>query len=340
MHFVRTAVLLLAAVVLGCGSGSDKENDPAGATTLTVYSGRTEVLVAPVLRSFEESTGLRVRVKYADTAQLAATLLAEGRRSPADVFFAQDASTLAFLEERGALAPLPDEVLAQVPPRFRSAGGRWIGVSGRARVLAYHPDRVDAAELPAGVEDLTDPRWRRRLGWTPENASFQSFVAGMVQLSGAEATERWLRAVRENEPRAYPKNTPAVMAVSRGEIDAALTNHYYVHRLRDEHGGDFPVENHYFPSGDAAAMINLSGVAVVATSDNRDAALHLVTHLLGAEAQGHFAGANHEFPLAAGVVSPHGLPPLETLRAPEVDLAQLENLEETVRLLRAAGVLR
>jgi iron(III) transport system substrate-binding protein len=340
--------LLAAALVLaaacrdrhGGGSVAPAADAGRGQATLTVYSGRTEALVAPVIASFEKASGVRVQVKYADTAQLAATLLTEAARSPADVFFAQDASTLALLEQRGVFAELPADALARVPARFRSARGHWLGVSGRARVLAYHPGRVKAEELPRTVLDLTDPRWRRRLGWSPENASFQSFLAGMIQLEGEDATRRWLEAMKANEPRAYPKNAPAVLAVSRGEIDAALTNHYYTHRLRDEHGAEFPVQNHYFPGGDAGAMVNLSGVALLASSARRDAALRFLAHLLGPEAQAHFAAANHEFPLAQGVPGPEGLPALESLRTPEVDLAQLENLEGTVRLLRDTGVLR
>ncbi|MDP6227045.1 MAG: iron ABC transporter substrate-binding protein, partial [Dehalococcoidia bacterium] len=73
--------LLLVALLSACGNGSD--DDSAG--SLTIYSGRSEALVGPIIEQFGEATGIKVSAKYAGTSQLAATLLEEGDRSPADV---------------------------------------------------------------------------------------------------------------------------------------------------------------------------------------------------------------------------------------------------------------
>lgn len=321
-------------------SGPSAEPTPAETTALTLYCGRTEALVAPVIAEFEAASGIDVRVNYADTQQLAATLLEEGDRSPADLFFAQDASTLGLLEAEGLLAPQPEAVLSLVAPQFRSPGGAWIGTSGRARVLAYNTARVGAAELPNSLDELTGPTWRARVGWAPENASFQSFVSAMVRLRGADAAGTWLRAMQANAPRAYPSNTPAVLAVSRGEIDVALTNHYYLYRLRDEHGADFPVANHYFRDGRSGALVNVSGIAQLSSAAQPEAARAFVEYLLSAEAQGHFARENHEFPVIDDVATPTDLPPLAELNSPTIDLAQLGDLETAVRLLRDSGALQ
>jgi iron(III) transport system substrate-binding protein len=212
--------------------------------TLVVYSGRGEPLVAPVLAAFEQRSGVDLQVKYGDTAQLAAAILEEGARSPADVFLAQDASTLGFLDGKATFAPLSAAVTARAPAGMKSTAGRWVGLSGRARVLAYNTKALKPEQLPESIDELTSPRWKGRVGWAPENASFQSFVAAMIALRGREPTERWLVAMKANAPKEYPKNTPAVIAVARGEIDVALVNHYYLHRLKAEQGADFPVANH------------------------------------------------------------------------------------------------
>lgn len=316
------------------------EAEPEAAATLTVYSGRSEKLIAPALAAFEEAAEIDLEIKYADTAQLAATLMEEGERSPADVFIAQDASTLAFLAGKGVFAPLPEELVARVPEGFRAADGSWIGLSGRARVLAYNTDELEEGDLPATIDDLTKPAWKGRVGWAPENASFQSFVAAMIELRGPEKTKAWLEAMKKNQPKDYPKNTPAVMAVSRGEVDVALVNHYYLYRLKEEHGDDFPVANHYFRTGDAAALVNLSGAGVLKSSDDAEAAHELLAYLLGAEGQEHFVAGNHEFPAAQGAASPDELPSIDSLKAPALDPAEIGNLEEAVALLRETGVLK
>ncbi|WP_428261103.1 iron ABC transporter substrate-binding protein [Haliangium sp.] len=310
---------------------------PTSAKELTIYSGRTEKLVGPALAAFEQEAGVKLQIKYAGTAELAATLLDEGKNSPADVFIAQDASSLAFLESKGVFAALPASAQARVPETFRSR--TWVGLTGRARVLAYNTGKLTPEDLPKSAAELTEAKWKGRVGWAPENASFQSAIAAMIQLEGADATKAWLTAMKANEPRDYPKNTPAVMAVSRGEVDVALVNHYYLYRLRAEHGDDFPVENHYFQDGSAHSMVNLSGAAVLATSEKAELAAQLLDYLLSDQGQRFFVETNYEFPVATGVTSPTGLAPIESLGAPKLDLAGLRELEATHELLRATNVL-
>ncbi len=307
---------------------------------IVVYSGRSEKLVSGAIAAFEQASGVKVSVKYADTAQLAATLMEEGKRSPADVFIAQDASTLQLLEDRGVFASLPGDVVSRVDPRFRSSSSRWVALTGRARVLAYAVNQEKSVDLPASVDELTQPQWKGLVGWAPENASFQSFVAAMVLLRGEDATRTWLTAMHANAPRAYPSNTPAVLAVSRGEIAVALTNHYYLYRLREEHGAEFPVANHYFKNGHAESLVNVSGAGVIASTSHGELARRFVAYLLSAEGQAHFVQKNHEFPTATGVASPDGLPAIELLQAPEMDYAKLGDLGGAVKLLRDVGALQ
>src|SRR5688500_10137954 len=128
------AVLLAAGAVAGCG-GNDEGSGP-----ITVYSGREEELVAPLFEQFTEETGIDVEVRYGDSAELAATIAEEGDNSPADVFFAQDPGSLGAIEEQ--LAQLPEETLERVDERFRDGDGRWVGTSGRARVIVYNTDEL------------------------------------------------------------------------------------------------------------------------------------------------------------------------------------------------------
>lgn len=60
----------------------EKEVDPG---KLVVYSGRSEALVDNIIQQFAQATGIDVEVRYANTGQLAATLLEEGDNSPADL---------------------------------------------------------------------------------------------------------------------------------------------------------------------------------------------------------------------------------------------------------------
>ena len=161
----------------------------------------------------------------------------------------------------------------------------------------------------------------------------------MIQLEGEDTASAWVEAMQKNKARPYPKNTPAVLAVSRGEVDVALVNHYYLYRLKAEHGDDFPVENHYFRSGKADSLINVTGAAILATSKNKQAAEKFLSYLLSESAQTYFTSENYEFPLVSKIETPLGLPDISTLNPPVVDLAKLTDLASAHKILRAAKAL-
>ncbi|SVE03158.1 uncharacterized protein METZ01_LOCUS456012, partial [marine metagenome] len=197
------AFLVSAVFLTACGPGND-------AGSLTVYSGRSETLVAPLIERFKEETGIDVQVKYAGTPQLAATLLEEGGNSPADVFYAQDPGGLGAVS--ALLATLEGEVLTMVPQWAVSAKNVWVGVSGRARTVVYNTKLLTPADLPNDLTGFADLKWKGRIGWAPTNASFQTMVTAMRSIWGEEKTVQWLKDIQANDPKVYPKNTPIVAA--------------------------------------------------------------------------------------------------------------------------------
>jgi iron(III) transport system substrate-binding protein len=343
----RFAVALLCTLGLilgaaGCGSG-DESGAQSGAAasggSLTVYSGREEELVEPLFELFEEETGIDVEVRYGDSAELAATIAEEGENSPADAFFAQDPGSLGAVADEGLLAELPEDLLERVDERFRDDENRWVGTSGRVRVLAYNTEALDEAELPESVFELTDPSWRGRVGIAPTNGSFQAFVTAMRLTEGDDRAREWLEGLRENEPKVYESNTPIVEAVAAGEIDVGLVNHYYLYLVREEQP-DAPVENHFFPGDDPGALVSAAGVGIVEDAENEEEARALVDFLLSEPGQRFYVdeAEEAEYPLIAGVEPKEGLPPLDELEGPDIDLAELgPELEETLELLNEVG---
>ena len=331
-------VFLLAA----CTDDATPTPTPTVAVTetpgsLTIYSGRSKSLVGPIIKQFGEATGVEVAVKYAGTSQLAATLLEEGANSPADVFFAQDPGGLGAVES--LLATLPRSLLAQAPAWAKSADGKWVGLSGRARTLVYSTDELAEADLPNDLTGLTDPKWKGRIGWAPTNASFQVMVTAMRRLWGEETTRTWLEAMQANEPKVYPKNTPQVAAAAAGEIHIGLVNHYYLHRFLATEGDDFAARNYHLPSGGPGALVMVAGAGVLSTSQNRAAAERFVEFMLSTVAQQYFVSQTFEYPVVEGVKTHRVLVPLDQINQPSISLADLADLEGTQQLLRDTGVL-
>lgn len=330
------AVWLIAVALLAMVSAVGA----AQAQSLVVYSGRSEALVKPLIDAFTQKTGIEVRVRYGDTAELAATILEEGNRSPADVYWAQDAGALGALETYGRLQRLDEALLKRVDHRLQSPAGVWVATSGRARVVAYNTQLVDSDELPADIWGFTDPKWRGRIGWAPTNGSFQAFVTALRVLEGDRRAEEWLKGIQTNRPRVYNNNTSIVDAVGRGEVHVGFVNHYYLHRFLAEQGEAFPVRNHH-TVGDAGAIVNVAGVGILNTSKAGETARRFVEYLLSEEAQEYFATQVYEYPVLAqgGIeINPHVVP-LEEIETPDLNLGELKDLEGTLEMLQRTGVL-
>ena len=324
------ALVAVAAVAVGCG-GDDAD--------VTLCSGRTEALIQPLIDDFEEETGLTVEVKYGSTSELAALLAEEGEGTPADLFLAQDAGALGAVSDAGLLAQLPENVLAKVPAQFAADKGDWVGVSGRARVIVYNTDMVEESELPDSVLELTEERWRGKVGWAPPNGSFQAFMTAFRVMEGDEAATEWLEAMKANGVKDYPDNVSIVSAVAAGEIEVGLVNHYYLYGFLDDQGEGFKARNHYTAPGDIGSLVNVAGIGLLKGAAENEEAMRLLEYLLTPHAQEYFAEETHEYPLVEGVPVDARLRPLSELQPPDIDLSQLDDLQGTLALMRSNGVL-
>lgn len=304
---------------------------------VTIYCGRNEALIGELVERIGDETGVTLAVRYGSTAELAAQILEEGENSPAGLFFSQDAGALGALAKAGRLTELPDDLLQMVDERFRDNEGRWIGLSGRARVLAYQPDLVSEEELPETILDLPESGIGP-IGIAPSNASFQTFVTALRLTEGEEGAREWLESLQASDLILYEGNGPIVDAVAAGEAAVGLVNHYYLHEKRAENP-DITAENYYFTNGDIGGLINVAGVGIIADSGQEAQAEAVVRYLLGEEAQTYFAEETFEYPLASGVSPVADLPPLDEYVHPDINLTDLDDLEGTLMLLTELGLI-
>ncbi|WP_203336277.1 extracellular solute-binding protein [Nocardioides limicola] len=343
---VAAAAALIAGLA-ACGTDAESEANGTGTPTtseeqqpLVIYSGRNESLVGPLLEDLEAAVGVPVEIRYADTAELAAQLLEEGDRTPADLFFSQDAGALGALAKAGLLTELPQDVLELTGKEFRDAGGRWVSTSARARVLVYNDDAPEVAGVDS-IDDLLDERYRGRIGYAPTNASWMSFVTALRVMRGEDGAEQWLTEFADLDPVGYEKNGVVLEAVNNGEVAVGLINHYYWFPMAAELGAEnMNAKVHYLNSDDPGALINIAGAGVLAASDNVELANKAVAFLLSEQAQQYFVDSTAEFPVIDGVSSTvHDTGSLADIAGARLDLNDLDTLEETQALLEKVGLL-
>lgn len=325
------SALILTTSLTACASGQNEDS------SLTIYSGRSQEFIEPFFTAFTEATGIELDVRYGDSAALAAQILEEGNNSPADLFLSQDAGALGAVAGAKLLASLDQSLLERVASNYRAPSKDWVAITGRARVLAYAPDRV--ASLPSSIDELISENWKGRLAIAPTNSSFQAFITAMIQTRGEAATESWLRALQNNSPKLYEKNSLIVQAIDAGDVDAGLVNHYYTWEVAEELGREINVQNSFFGPGDLGNLINVSGAGILRTSKKQSFASELIAFLLSDEEQASFVSDTHEYSIVLPELRPEGLPALNEIKAPRVDLANLSDLGRTQALLIKVGLL-
>jgi iron(III) transport system substrate-binding protein len=351
-------VLVLVLSLLGCGGEQDE---------LVIYSGRSKALVDSLVQQYRQQADVPVRVKYGTDSQLLAALQEEGDQTPADVFWANTTGALGNAVNNDVLAPLPDTLLNRAA-RFAPSNQRWVPVTTRFRVLAYNSDAVSAEDLPDSVVDLPDhSEFEGRVGWTPAYSSFQDFATALRVTEGEETARTWLEDMQTLNPKSYTSNTPMVRALEAGEIDVALTNHYYVLRLKhggaegeyegdeeeEEHEGEeeqeeeaaprasAPVEMYHFADGDLGNLALVTGAGALQASDQSEAAHRFLRFLLSEQAQSFAATRVNEYPVVSGTQVPEYMMPVEEALnlSPEFELEQLQEMDPTLELLRDVGAL-
>lgn len=342
---VVCSVLIAALVLSACQSDSEEQQE------LVIYSGRSKALVDSLVERYRQQADVPVRVRYGTDAQLLAALEEEGDQSQADVFWANTTGALGAASNSNLLAELSDS-LAQIPANYAPSSRLWTPVTTRFRVLAYNSDRVNPDDLPESILNLPEQsELDGRVGWTPAYSSFQDFVTALRETEGEEAARAWLNGMQELNPKSYSSNTPMIQALAAGEIDVALTNHYYVLRLTEgESEGEeeeatsrasAPVDTYHFASGDVGNLALVTGAAQLGSSDQPGDAQDFLGFLLSEEAQAYAARTVNEYPVVQGVQVPdYMLPVNEALElSPTFDFERLRNLEATLQMLRDTGIL-
>ena len=341
------SIFSLSLIVVTCAITQSQEpnstrsqkvaNSSTGAKTLTIYSGREEKIMGSLIEKAKKDLAINIEVRYGDSTELALALIEEGKNSRADIFYAQDAGALGALAKENRTLTIPEQLLNKVDKQFRSPTGQWTGISGRVRVIDYNTKLVKPRELPTSVMQLTAPKWRNKVGWATTNGSFQSFVTAMRVLEGDRKTLEWLRGMKANGAKNYSSNSAIVEALGRGEVALGLVNNYYLYRFTKTNPG-FPVAVHH-TRGDAGALINSAGLAVLNTTDQKSDAEKFVAYMLSPEVQKYFTQEFYEYPLVQGISASQEQVSLEQLNPPQIDLNKLADVKETLSLLQEADVL-
>jgi len=331
-----------AAALAACSPGGG-----GGGNVVNVYSARHYDVDRTLYDSFEQATGIAVRVLSANAEQLLERLRAEGEATAADLVIAADAGNLWRIKDAGLLQNVTTPALeAGVPARLRDPEGAYWGFTKRARVIIYRKDAVQPEEV-ASYDNLADARFRGQIVMRSSTNTYQlSTLSSRIERLGAENARAWAAAVRGNFARdPQGSDTDQIKAVAAGEAQATVCNHYYYFRLmRSEDPADREIvakTGIIFPDqAGAGTHVNISGGGVTTHAKNRDGAVQLLEYLVSDEAQTTIAPLNVEFPIRSEIAPAPDLAAIGAFKEEDIPLDALgRHQAEAARIFEEVGWL-
>ena len=334
-------LFVLLAVFLISGPGL-VPSPTSAADKLTIYSGRAERLIKPVLDAFTAKTGIQVELLSSGTTELVNRLKAEGDRTPADLLITNDAGSLELARTAGLLRPLNmREIDRAVPAQFRAPDNSWVGLSGRFWIIVYNTTQVKPDQLKS-LLDLADPKWKDKIAIPNSGSEYlQAGVSVIRATYGDERTKQFLVGLKDNGgTQVYQKSSQIVDAVAKGQVALGIVNYYYVYRhLATQPGAPIAVFMPDQQEGGMGAIMNVAGVGVIKHTKHLESAKLLVEFLVAQAGQKLFADLDKEYPLHPEVKADPALIERKSFRAALVPLTRLAELREpTLTLIEQVGL--
>ena len=334
------AVLTVSLLATACGGGANGTTGAAAddPEALVVYNAQHESLTSVWAQAFTADSGIKVALRNGRDFELANQIKQESERTPAEVFLTENSPAMSLVEQAGLFAPVDPATLAQVPQKYSTSTGAWVGIAARSTIFVYNT-KLGQDQLPTSLADLADPKWRGRWGASPGGADFQAIVSAMLELEGEEATREWLDAMKTNA-KPYQGNNAVMQGVNAGEIDGGIIYHYYWYRDQaktKENSSNTKLL--FFDNHDPGGFLSVSGGGVLKTAKHADQAQQFLKFITGPKGQQALAeSAEYEYTVGSKVPAHPDLKPLSELTPPAVNPSKL-NGPKVVEMMTAAGLI-
>ena len=271
---------------------------------VNVYSHRHYDSDKLLFKKFEEKTGIKVNIVTAKAEELVSKLAIEGENTPADLLITADIGNLYEAKERKLLQPIDSKILNEnIPTHLKDNENKWFGLTKRARVFVYNPNKVDPKNL-SDYFSLTKPEFKGKVITRSATSGYnKSLIASIIANYGEAKGLEFVKGMAANFPY-DPKGSDRdqIRAVAAGDADVAIVNTYYLGvMLSGEDKKDIEIAKSlkiFFPAQDTTGThINISGAGVTAYAKHKENAIKLIEFLSSEEAQAAFAEGNSEYPV-------------------------------------------
>ncbi len=303
---VRCAVV---AWIIFAGCGKDEAGPTPGATSspdrggsVVVYTALDREFSEPILTDCEKTSGVDVQGKFdvesTKTVGQTNLIVAEASSPRCDLFWNNEILNTLSPKEKGLLAPFTPSHTAYLPETFRVMDKTWYGFAAQGRVLIVDTKLDPEAERPKGINDLTDPKWKGKIGIAkPLFGTTATHAASLFAAWSDEKAMAYFRALKANDAKVLSGNKQVATDVGASRLAFGMTD---TDDAMGEVEAGSPVVIIYpdrAPDGLGTLFI-FNTLSVLKDAPHPKAAEALVDHLLSPEVEATLAeGPSAQIPL-------------------------------------------
>jgi iron(III) transport system substrate-binding protein len=194
--------------------------------TLTIYSSATVEDMTALTTAFTKKYGIKTQVWRASSENIIqrSTTEARGGRFDVDVFETDGVAMEAVHREK-LLQEVRSPFLTDLMPEAIRPHKEWIGDRVQIFTAAYNTRAIKKDDLPKSYDDLTNPKWKGKLGI--EAADHDWFSAVVTALGEEKGLALFREIVAKNGMSIRKGHTLLANLVVTGEVPLALTTYLY-----------------------------------------------------------------------------------------------------------------
>ncbi|MFT5284783.1 MAG: iron(III) transport system substrate-binding protein [Planctomycetota bacterium] len=287
-HLQPLIACLFAVLAVAC---STEEPD------VVIYCALDQVHAEPLIRRFENETGLTVRAEFDveanKTVGLVNRLRAEGGRPRCDVFWNNEIAHTVALAQEGLLQSYDSPSAAKIPDQFRDPQRRWTGFAARGRIFIVNTDLVEDPSQIKSMWDILDPKWAGKVGMArPLTGTTLTHATALFSTLGEEQAIKYLSEVREanREGRLAltSGNATLMRQVRDGQLAFGWTDTDDFNVALD---AGSPVIAIYPDQDDLGTMVIPNTVSIIKGAPHLEMAKKLVDFILSPAVEEHLAAS-------------------------------------------------
>jgi len=321
-YFILVSLLLVAIIIVVL-RWSDKgllvvQEEPHD-EILRIHSPLNERIIKPIIKEFQESTGIQVKYLSGGTMEVLKTMDNKQDKYLMDVMWGGSSEYLDLY--KNLFEPYTSIYEDKIQQENNEADNYYLGYYILPIVLIYNTKIVSPEEVPKSWEDVLDPKWKGKLAFADPNNSGSAFMAlsfllnlnqsdTLIKSDNTGFKNNWNNAemlIRNIDGKNLAKSSEVYEGVAKGDFAIGISMEEAAIAYLNK-GEDLGIV--YLKEG---TPILTDSIALMKDAKNKDNAKLFIDFVLSKKVQKYMVDHFYLRSIRNDVDIPMGLNPLEQI---------------------------